>query len=197
MRQSSGKRIPIAWAGSLGLAAMLLAPQAAAQQRPAFDYDEFRRRQAIMTDVLERAREIMPRRRDEPLRDINISDDEIREIQFLVRNVLPRAIVNIGPVVTGCPCEEGVGCTEQVHIQANTATKSMGLLLSRSLDSWRISEVQAWWLRWHALEEARDQLDWEEQNERVWKLIQDFPVCTRAPSTAENAQVPSRAEPSQ
>jgi hypothetical protein len=197
MRQRSAVRIPIEWAGLLALAAMLLVPQAGAQQRPTFDFEEHRRRQAIMTDVLERAREIMPRRRDEPLRDINISDDEIREIQFLVRNVLPRAIVNIGPVVTGCPCEEGVSCTDQVHIQANSATKTMGLLLSRSLNSWRIAEVQAWWLRWHALEAVRDELTWEERNERAWQLVQDFPVCTREPATADNARVPSSAEPSQ
>jgi hypothetical protein len=197
MRHGSRVRKPVTWAGLLALAAMLLAPSAVAQQRPTFDLEEHRRRQAIMSEVLARAREIMPRRRDEPLRDINISDNEIREIQFLVRNVLPRAIVNIGPVVTGCPCEEGVSCTEQVHIQANSATKSMGLLLSRSLDSWRISEVQAWWLRWDALEGVRGQLTWEERNERAWKLVQDFPVCTREAPTADNARVPSSAEPSQ
>lgn len=196
MKEGSGERNPIAWAVLLALAAMLMAPQAAAQQRPTFDFKEHQRRLSIMSDVLDRAREIMPRRRDEPLRDINISDEEIREIQFLVRNVLPRSIVNIGPVVTGCPCEEGVSCTEQVHIQANSATKSMGLLLSRSLNSWRISEVQAWWLRWHALEAVRDQLSWEERNERAWELVQDFPVCTRAPSTVENAQAQSSAESS-
>jgi hypothetical protein len=197
MKSGSGKWIAIVCGGLPALAALLLAPGASAQQPRPFDFEEYRRRISITADVLARARELMPRRRDEPLRDLNISDGEIREIQLLVRDVLPRAIVNIGPVVTGCPCEEGVACTEQVHIQANSETKSMGLLLSRSLDAWRISEVQQWWLRWHSLEAIQHELDYQERDERVWKLVQDFPVCTREAPTAENARVQPHAEPSQ
>jgi hypothetical protein len=197
MRQGSGVRMALTYAGLLALSACFLASNVSAQQPRPFDLDEYRRRMAITTDVLARARELMPRRRDEPLRDLNISDGEIREIQLLVRDVLPRAIVNIGPVVTGCPCEEGVACTEQVHILANSETKSMGLLLSRSLSDWRISEVQKWWLRWHALEAIQEELSYQERDERVWQLVQDFPVCTREAPTAENARVPSNAEPSQ
>jgi hypothetical protein len=197
MSQGSGVRLSVAYPGLLALAAWLVAPAVSAQQPRPFDFDEYRRRLSITTEILTRARELMPRRRDEPLRDLNISDGEIREIQLLVRDVLPRAIVNIGPVVTGCPCEEGVACTEQVHILAYSGTKSMGLLLSRSLDDWRISEVQKWWLRWHALEAIQDRMSLQERDERVWQLVQDFPVCTREPRTAENARVLSHAEPSQ
>lgn len=193
MSRRGGSPVPV---GAVALLALsLLTPVASAQQGYTPDLDEYRRRLYVTSDVLARAREVMPRRRDEPLRDINISDEEIREIQLLVRDVLPRAIVNVGPVVTGCPCEEGRSCTEQVHIQANSTTQSVGLLLSRTRNSWNISQVQKWWLRWHAFEAIRDQLPFREKEEREWQLVQDFPVCTREAPTAENAQVPPSAEP--
>jgi hypothetical protein len=181
---------------AMGVGAILFAPAVSAQVTGSSQLREYMRRQNIIMDVIARAREVMPQRRDEPLRDINISDEEVREIQVLVRDVLPRAIVNIGPVVIGCPCEEGRSCSEQVYVQANSAARSMGLLLSRSRHRWSVSEVQKWWLRWNAFEETRDKLDWDERDERAWQLVQDFPVCTPGTPKAENAAVPPPAEPS-
>ena len=179
----------------LSWGALLQPPPAMGQSVRSPEIQEYMRRRLIIRDVMDRAHEVKPRRRDEPLRDINISDEEIREIQVLVRDVLPRAIVNIGPVVKGCPCEEGIGCTEQVYIQANSSTNSVGLLLSRSLNRWSISAAQKWWLRWNAFEKDEGALTWAEREEREWQLIQDFPVCTRDARKAENGVVPSAAEP--
>src|SRR5215510_3902386 len=87
-------------------------------------------------DTRFRARELRPQRRDEPLRYLNISDDEIREIQEVAKKYLPKVLLNISPVVTGCPCEEGPQCTDQVYIVAQTAQSSRGLQLSRVRNAW-------------------------------------------------------------
>jgi hypothetical protein len=157
--------------------------------------DEWIRREHIIWEVRERARAITPRRRDEPLRELNISDFEVREIQRVVRDHLPKQLVNIGPVVTGCPCEEGTACTEQVYIQANTATGSVGLLLSRVARRWDISRTQKWWLRWRALQAEQHKMDFFEFREREWELAQDFPACTTEVPTPAKIPALPRAEP--
>jgi hypothetical protein len=55
-----------------------------------------------------------PIRREDSLRELNISEDEVREIQSAALQVSPGSIVNISGVVTGCPCEDGLGCSDQV-----------------------------------------------------------------------------------
>jgi hypothetical protein len=55
-----------------------------------------------------------PVRRDGPLREADLSDEEAREIQGVAHVVVPDALVNISGVVTGCPCEDGTGCSDQV-----------------------------------------------------------------------------------
>jgi hypothetical protein len=157
--------------------------------------DEWTRRELIIWEVRERAAALAPRRRDEPLRDLNITDFEVREIQHVVRDYLPKVIVNIGPVVTGCPCEEGRTCTEQVFIQANTATGSVGLLLSRVARRWDISKTQKWWLAWRALQAQQHTMDFFEFREREWALAQDFPACTTEAATPAKIPAESRAEP--
>jgi hypothetical protein len=72
-----------------------------------------------------------PQRRDSPARYLNISDNEVREVQSAAAEVLPRSLVSIGTVVTGCPCGDGAKCTDQVWVVAATKTRSMGMLLSR------------------------------------------------------------------
>ena len=67
---------------------------------------------------------------------------------------LPRAMVNISPVVTNCPCEEGPNCTAQVYVVATTGDNSKGLQLSRLKDQWMVGVVQQWWLRREALRSA-------------------------------------------
>jgi hypothetical protein len=55
-----------------------------------------------------------PNRRDGPLREPNVSDEEVREIQAATHEVFPGSIVNIFAVVTGCLCEEGWACSDQL-----------------------------------------------------------------------------------
>jgi hypothetical protein len=136
-----------------------------------------------------------PRRRDEPLRELNISDNEVREIQYMLREYLPKVIVNIGPVVTGCPCEEGGGCTEQVYVMANTSTGSVGMLLSRVKGRWDVSKTEKWWLRWRALRAKENELGYEELRLRKWELARDFPTCIPETATPAKIPAPPSAEP--
>lgn len=48
-----------------------------------------------------------PYRREQPLRQQNVTDSEISEIESAAASLFPGAIVNIGSVVSGCPCEDG------------------------------------------------------------------------------------------
>jgi len=50
-------------------------------------------------------------RRSAPLREININDEEVRQIEAVVRELIPGAIVTISGVAQGCPCEDGPGCS--------------------------------------------------------------------------------------
>lgn len=57
-----------------------------------------------------------PSRPSAPLRQDNITDEEVREVQLAALEVYPDVIVNISGVTTGCGCEEGPACTAQVWI---------------------------------------------------------------------------------
>ncbi len=70
--------------------------------------------------ISKRAEALRPAYRAEPLRYLNISDEEIRQVQLVSVKFLPRALVNISPVVTNCPCEEGPNCAAQVYVVATT-----------------------------------------------------------------------------
>ena len=121
----------------LGLAVLLVA--AASAQVP---HVEGGARRPIRSQMLKRMRivdradELRPRRRDEPLRYLNISDNEVREIQLMAEKYLPKVLLNISPVVTGCPCEEGPQCTDQVYIVAESGQSSRGLQMSRVRNAW-------------------------------------------------------------
>jgi hypothetical protein len=157
--------------------------------------DEWARRDIMIAELRSRAQSMVPRRRDEPLREANISDYEVREIQHLLREHLPETIVNIGPVVTGCPCEEGRACTEQVYIQANTESQSVGLLLSRVNRRWDLSRAEKWWHRWRTLLALEDELPYLEFRQRAWELVRDFPACTPEDATPAKISAQPRAEP--
>jgi hypothetical protein len=173
-----------------------LAVTGVVQAQSKSEQDEWLERYRLIREVRLRAHLMEPRRRDEPLREANISDYEVREILHVVREHLPKVIVNIGPVVTGCSCEEGRACTEQVFIQANTTTGSVGLLLSRVARRWDISKTQMWWLRWSALQAKQYSMDFLEFREREWQLARDFPACL--PEAASPANFPAKitAQPS-
>jgi len=78
-----------------------------------------------------RARQLRPRRPTDPLREANIADEEVRQIEGAARAVFPTAMVNISGVTTGYPCEDGPGCTDQVWVVAWQSEESRGLMRER------------------------------------------------------------------
>src|SRR5437879_11483635 len=74
----------------------------------------------------ERMQKTHPARRDAPLRELNLSDTEVREIQSVALRLLPGSSINLSGVVTGCACEEGPGCSDQVWTVAHRAGKTLG-----------------------------------------------------------------------
>ena len=124
-----------------------------------------------------------PRRRDGPFREINISDDEVREIQSVIRDVVPGAIVNISGVVVGCPCEDGAACTDQVWIVAYTPAISRGLQLSKIGDHWTVGPLQQWWLDYDDFFEAyrRGSSSWRTFTEAEELCRNGFPSVRKKP----------------
>lgn len=92
-----------------------------------------------------------PKRQEQPLRGANISDEEVRQIEQATRALAPGALVNIGPVTTGCPCEDGPDCSDRVWVVAYSPAYSQGLMLSRLAGRWQLGALQAWWLEHDAL----------------------------------------------
>jgi hypothetical protein len=143
-----------------------------------------------------RALLLTPKRRDEPLRYLNISDIEVREIQLVAEKYLPKVLLNISPVVTGCPCEEGPQCTDQVYIVAETAQSSKGLQLSHVRNAWVVGTVQQWFLRYEELLSRQPKMDFENFMRARSELYRDFPACVGELVPAENkAASTPKAEP--
>ena len=151
------------------------------QYRQIFEDREYWRQQYDRYErIRSRARELMPSRRNSPLRELNISDNEVREVQAIAARHLPRALVNISPVVTDCPCEEGPTCTAQVYVLATTAEKTTGLQLSRMNDSWGVGIVQQWWLKYEAIQyQTTGNADYDMylHQKATSELYEEFPVC--------------------
>ena len=126
--------------------------------------------------ISNRMRQTHPGRQDGPLRETNLSDNEVREIQAIVFDIYPGAILNISGVVTGCPCEEGPACADQVWIVARSNGQTNGLQLSRIGGRWAIGVVQQWWLNYEKLRTDRTM-----PSAKHWAALQDmqdkFPVC--------------------
>lgn len=148
--------------------------------RPRVDREQHKRDLDFTWNVLDRAHQVVPRRRDAPLRELNLTDDEVREIQAATRSYLPNAYLNISPVVTGCPCEDGGGCTDQVYVLADAGAQSKGLQLSRIRNEWKVGDVQKWWLGYSRLLEVRDSTDRQAYEQAAFKLAREFPVCVAA-----------------
>ena len=160
------------------VAGLALAMAAGAQDvKRRFDYQEYWRRQEFRAKVLARANELRPKRRDAPMRYLNISDNEMREMQLVVATYLPRALVNVSPVVTGCSCEEGPSCTDEVYIIANASSTAVGLQLVRIKNVWSVGAVQKWWLKRESLEARMEHMTDEESEAAVWALVNEFPSC--------------------
>ena len=128
-----------------------------------------------------------PVRLDGPLREENISDEEVREIEAVMIEHFPGTIVNIGGVTGGCPCEDGLSCNSQVWVVAHRADRSNGLMLSKIADHWTIGPLQKWWFRsdrlWSLMRTARqkkapDYLEtYRKLQEQQNQLQQEFPSC--------------------
>ena len=140
--------------------------------------------------IEKRAMDLYPARRNAPLRYLNITDEEIREVEFYAQKYLPRAYVNISPVVDDCPCEEGPLCASQVYVVAATRDKTRGLQLSRIKDHWDIGVVQEWWMRREAVvpqHTGNRFLDWYLMRKAVTELYEEFPVCAAKIAPAKQA----------
>jgi len=142
-----------------------------------FDYQEYKRQQEFKSRVFTRAYELRPKRRDEPMRYINISDNEMREIQLVAAQYMPRALVNVSPVVTGCPCEEGPSCTDEVYVLASASNMTVGLQLVHIKNVWSVGAVQKWWLKHDSLVARRNQMTDEQYDAADWELVNEFPSC--------------------
>ncbi|HET7809177.1 MAG TPA: hypothetical protein VFL16_01235 [Steroidobacteraceae bacterium] len=158
-------------------------------------WDEQRERYAR---IAQRANELFPRRRDAPLRDVNISDDEIREVQVIKEKYLPRDYVNISPVVTDCPCEEGPTCTAQVFVVATLKGRERGLQLSRVSEHWQVGVVQQWWLKFQAIQKQHTGSPWLDYllyQKAVNDLYEEFPRCVGKLVPAEHSAAAQKPEP--
>jgi hypothetical protein len=167
------------------LLAILFTLTASGQSKPLTDA-EMSKRDAIF----QRARELYPRRRDMPLRYLNISDNEVREIQRLATGLQFRELLNISPVVTGCACEEGPDCTEQVSIVGEYRDHAIEIQLSRLRNRWSIGRVQRWWLDYAALQAREPLMDRREYEKARGIKVLEFPMCPEtAPASAVKTAV--------
>lgn len=97
--------------------------------------------------------------------------------------MLFEALVNIGPVVTGCPCEEGPSCTDQVWILATHEDKTVGLQLSKAAGHWGIGLIQKWWLEAEDLSLRKASFHPERRYFEAWEALEErFPKCAQTAS---------------
>ncbi|HEX4376113.1 MAG TPA: hypothetical protein VHZ99_03065 [Steroidobacteraceae bacterium] len=122
---------------------------------------------------------VEPLRRNGPFRELNLSDDEVREIRGVMLEVMPGAILNISGVVSGCLCQDGTACSAQVWVLAEypqRPERSKDVELSAINGHWVIGSLQRWYLDSENLESkqfpSRDAYDAARQT-----LNDEFPVC--------------------
>jgi hypothetical protein len=158
---------------------LTIAAGAGAQNRvvPQVDREQFVRDMQHVVAVMSRANLRVPKRRDSPLRELNITDEEIREIQAATKPYLPPVYLNISPVVTGCACEDGPDCKEQVYVLADTGKTAKGLQLSRIKNAWTVGSLQQWWLNLGRLEERRARMEYAEFERAMIALAHEYPMC--------------------
>jgi hypothetical protein len=135
--------------------------------------------------IRDRADALYPQRRDTPMRELNISDNEVREIEAIAHRYLFNSMLNISPVVTGCACEEGPLCTDQVFVVATTATQTVSLQLSRIRNAWVVGPVQRWWTQFSALQARRPEMDYFKFEDARNQLLLDFPMCVGKDDSVE------------
>jgi surface-adhesin protein E len=126
-----------------------------------------------------------PGRPNGPLRQDNITDEEVREVQRAALEVFPDFIVSISGVTDGCDCEDGSNCTAQVWLALYRENQTRSLVLSKIDGHWKIGAVQSWWLQYSAHQSTNPgfgrgprQIAWAQENQR---LLDSFPTCPIAP----------------
>jgi hypothetical protein len=128
-----------------------------------------------------------PVRRDPPLREENITDQEVLQIEGVMRELYPGAIVYLSAVTDGCPCEDGPGCEDQVWSVAERGGLSDELALSKIDGEWQVGPLQEWWLVrdriWDTYEKSKQEpdafkrIDFQEYLRRLDEHFQAFPTC--------------------
>ena len=130
------------------------------------------------SQILARALNVRPARREDHFRDENLRDEEVREIQSTLRSLSPASIINIGSVVTGCPCEDGGGCTDRVWVVLDTSPTAYGLQMSKIKDHWKLGPVQLWWIRYDTLRSQRSRYRSNASYRQAEDaLLREFPAC--------------------
>jgi hypothetical protein len=131
-----------------------------------------------------RINQTRPSRRDGPLREINLSDNEVREIESVMSPIYPGFILNISGVVKGCPCEEGSACSDQVWVVPENDVKVPGVSLSRISGHWMVGPIQQWWMDRAALETDGH---WTpaQRYRALASLWEKFPVCAQTKGAAQ------------
>jgi hypothetical protein len=127
-----------------------------------------------------------PGRPNRPLRQENISDEEVSEVQRAALDVYPDSIVSISGVTDGCDCEDGGRCTAQVWLALNRGNQTRSLVLSKIDGHWKIGAIQSWWIQWHAHKAtdpgwgySKQQVAWQQENQR---LLNSYPTCPTPPA---------------
>ncbi len=182
---------------ALLLAWLLIPGVAVGQTQPDARRAAYLARMERLFSIDQRAQQARPYRRESPSREENITDNEVREIQVVTANIVPGAILNIGTVVVGCPCEDGQSCSNQVWVVAHRPEKTKGLLLSKISGHWAVGPVQQWWFDREDLEARRKSfpsvlayIDAEDA------LTGRFPACRSQASTSGGERA-SATHPSQ
>ncbi len=125
------------------------------------------------------------------LRQDNITDEEVREVQQAAHEIIPDSVVNISGVTDGCDCEEGASCTAQVWVVMYRPGTTRGLLLSKIGGHWAIGAVQRWWLRYARYLDRRPSSFGKELwawNLEGQQLMTTFPQCeSSGPTKKEGA----------
>lgn len=129
----------------------------------------------------------------------NIHDGEVSEIQQLMSELAPGAIVDIDSVYEGCSCEEGPACTDQVWVVSHQPGRNTGLWLSRMEGHWALGPYEKWQreiadLYRHQSEflGPRDAPDFaarrDAYNQHMLELQMSKPRCEATPSASAAAR---------
>ena len=184
MRPSTARRpliVRYGVSGILGLLPVCLAiPQIKEDPRQAYRRLEAERWERFYA-FEKRIKETHPVRRDTPLRYLNIRDSEVQEIRVAAYEVFPGEMVYISAVVTGCPCEEGSACSDQVWVTTDNKNETFdGILLSKIEEQWKIGPIQRWWLERERLIAKQKQFkDYYAYRDAEEALILRFPACPK------------------